>query len=315
MAALIFVLFAIGDPCPNGDECPPGEVCVGSADPAYCTARCPPEGCPEGFFCRNSGGVEVCDRGLPPDPVEFGEACGPEDPCAEGLFCATATGDDRFCTRVCTGFGTCPQGYRCAMGETPACAPLNGQDPGFGNNCGEGGACAEGLLCHMHPRRMQSFCTTDCEAGGPCGSDWVCEGERCVPPGEAGRPGFGQACIPEEQDPVNGGCEGELVCHQEGATNYCTGACDATSPCPEGYGCVEVEARRGECRRGVENSPIFEPQAVVDVPSFETPVDAGALPMAEPVETEEGCECRNTGGGTAWAILVVLLGLWRPRRR
>ena len=64
-SALLLLLVAspawaeIGDLCPDG-ECPPGEVCVTDEDGTmYCSGRCPPEGCPEGFWCRASMGINA----------------------------------------------------------------------------------------------------------------------------------------------------------------------------------------------------------------------------------------------------------------
>lgn len=316
MRALIFLLgwpalaaAAIGDPC-DAMDCPPGEICVG-VDERYCTKRCPPGGCPEGFVCDRSSGIPVCLRERPPVPrAGFGEPCGVGVmECEDDLTCAT-DGVSQFCTRACRGPGSCPEGFRCAPGENPACAPRAGAS-GFGEPCATRG-CLDPLECIEHPSRQGPFCTQDCSAGITCSADWVCDGVRCLPPQPA-LPGFGEACILESDDPSQIGCAGDLRCIVDGLDTYCTRACSSQDRCPDGYGCVAQPDGRGECRRGAEDDFAFRPQEMRDIPMRPAPPSDAGPPMAE--EGGGGDGCNAVGSLDLGAGLFGLLGLVLRRRR
>jgi len=299
-------LAEIGDPCPDG-ECTPGLVCSTDEDGTmYCTGRCPAEGCPDGLFCRETMGVRICERGLPPTPVGFGEACG-EDPCEEGLFCAL-DGEEQYCSRPCNGPGSCPQGWSCTRGNM-LCKRRDGA-AGFGDLCGdEPEPCAEGLTCAAFPE-LGEICTQSCAGGEPCGGDFVCDGEVCEP-AERTASGIGGPCAPGATDED---CTDGLYCYVSNAEAYCTGSCSAAGECPEGYGCVELEALEGECRRGVADDEVFGEGEVVDPGNIEDPpppaptVDMG---VAATADEGESCACDATGGG--WFALLLIAG--RRRRR
>ena len=304
---------AIGDPCPNGDECVPGEVCVGMQE-KYCTARCPAGGCPDGFYCDNiGGGLRVCVQGEPSmgGTVEFGGDCS-EQACVETLICV-ADDDRRFCSRACNGPGSCPDGYRCAGGETPACAPRNGP-PGFGEACANGTDCAEPLECIERPSRQRPFCTTACEGGLPCGQGFECDGTHCVPPAQE-LPGFGETCALEAADPALVGCAEGFRCIGEGLNTWCTQVCTTENRCPEGYGCKLQPDSTGECRPGVEDDFVFSVQPQRDVPPPPPP------PLDFGLE-DEGGKKKDNGGcvtspedGSALIFGIGLLGLLGIIRR
>lgn len=302
----------IGDPCSDDDPCPPGFVCSTDEDGTmYCTGRCPAEGCPEGFFCRDSMGVRVCERGVPPMPVGFGEPCG-EDACEEGLFCAR-DGDEQYCTRRCNGPATCPQGWSCTQGNN--CKRRNGP-PGFGDLCADAEPrCSEGLRCAGFPE-LGELCTQGCADSGVCGGGFECNGDVCAPPAMA-RSGIGGACNPGAED---AGCADGLYCYVSNADAYCTGPCNQVGQCPAGFGCVEVEPRRGECREGVADDAIFDegntvdPGGIMDPPPPAPPADMGP---AEDTATDEGCECASfSADGAGWlGAWLLLLAVTRRRTR
>ncbi len=315
---LLFVLApaygAIGDPCDPGaepPECGVTEFCVPEGDAGYCSALCPAEGCPDGFYCyRLDGQPDICRRGDgPPELAGFGEACGTGvATCGEDLFCSGTPPDDTYCTSICNGPGTCPQGWSCRPIQGRAgsgCARLNGP-PGLGDLCADAEPrCNEGLEC----RELggASLCTRGCEDGESCGSGLSCEGGVCAPPAPT-ISGIGGPCVPGGMPE---GCEDGLYCYTQGADAYCTGPCDGANPCPEGYGCVEVAALTGECRRGAETDPIFNPSTIdLGTSPPPPPGDAGTLKVTEPAD--EGCECGAVP--TAPPLLLALIAVRRRRR-
>ncbi len=293
---------AIGDPCEDDDGCPPGELCASAGDDGYCTRRCPMEGCPEGFRCTEA---RVCARGDAPLRVGFGEACG-EVACEDGLVCL-ADGDRTFCTRACSGPGSCPEGFRCAGQTTPACAPLAGL-PGFAAPCAADRACAEGLECVDDPARLRPYCTTACAGGEVCGGATSCVDGTCRLPATQ-VPGFGEACTDQSAEPALAGCQDALTCFVDGLTAYCTSPCDALRPCPNGYGCRFVDFDSAECRRGVNDDPGLSPVEVFDVPVVPPPPsDAGvAPPPAADDDEDDGCGVRPADGRDAPLALLGLL--------
>lgn len=316
-------LAAIGDPCDEEGQCTPGLVCSTDEDGTmYCTGRCPEAGCPEGYFCRDTMGLRVCERGLPPVPVGFGETCGADSPCdfEQGLFCSCAppSCDERVCTRRCTGPATCPQGWSCrglAGEDDPdamACAQRDGP-AGFTDLCDDGEPrCAEGLVCAAFPD-LGEICTQACDAGNNvCGRDFVCDGAACAPPAQM-RAGIGGACNPGADDE---GCAAGLRCFVDGDDAYCTGPCNMAGACPPGFGCVEQQALMGECRRGVPDDAVFDEGGTVDpndIPDPPPPMPRADMGTAAADGGEDdGCGCGQTGG-TSWFALLLIAG--RLRRR
>lgn len=273
----------IGDPCPNGDECGPRELCYPDEDGDYCTGRCPPAECPEGYFCRGENGVNICVNDPPPMQVEaaIGEPCGPdvEGRCARGLFCV-ADGDGGYCSRGCFGVGSCPDAYRCTNAGQSACARLVGL-PGPLAPCSPEGACAEGLDCVDVPTHQRPICALPCnleDEGQPmCPPEQMCMGEaNCVPVDGPVQPALGDACRDDAAEPTLRGCADGLTCHlASGLESYCTqDPCDSVNRCPDGYGCIEVDTNQGACRRGVPDDDIFSPGPMTDLP-VAPPRDAG----------------------------------------
>jgi hypothetical protein len=319
---------AVGDPCQNG-VCPAGELCFPDDSGGYCTQRCPAEGCPDGYQCRNAEGVaQICvrsDGDAAPLPG-LGEECGHGTGCADGLLC-TQDGDAKYCSQPCAGPGTCPAGFRCASGDTPLCAKLHGL-PGMGDVCADGMACAMGLVCTTHPSRSLPFCTVTCD--GMCPDGFQCENgadgmRRCAPAG-AQKPGFGEPCVPQAGDPALSGCDGALTCYVQGVTTYCTQDCDIAHACPAGYGCVRVAQGQGSCRRGQPDDPQFRDPGNSNLPPPPGGHDAAVPPP--PGGGGDGYGDAGSGGGggggssgcaigpdagAVW-LLLPLLALRRRRR-
>jgi hypothetical protein len=295
-AALLLMLPAavradIGEPCDAEGVCPPAMTCIPEeGTPGYCTARCPEAGCPEGFTCRSGGApFEMClkGEGLPPGG-EIGAACDGPDACAAPLTCF-ADNDERYCTRYCTFPGTCPEGFRCQQGATPACQRLRGL-PSSLEPC-PAGECAEGWDCVTHPSRELAFCALPCPEG-TCGAGLGCVGGHCLPEPLPGKPDFGQPCVPDGLEPSLTGCAGDTFClYQGGADSYCTSSCDLDDQCPEGYGCRSIEPGRPECRRGVPNDDFYNPMPFPDggVPVLPPPSE----PPMQAVEQEGGDDTKG----------------------
>lgn len=99
----------IGDGCANESMCGPGQICK----------------------ALSSNGVKTCT-------AQCARGCGA---CPTGSHCNPLVGGDLYCTRDCTGPGTCPAGLRCAdtvtgKGCLPACT--QNTDCPVGLNCFNG---------------------------------------------------------------------------------------------------------------------------------------------------------------------------------
>lgn len=349
----------IGDPCPNGDECGPTELCYPDEVEDYCTTRCPAAGCPDGFFCRGENGVNICVNDPPPMQTEaaMGEACGPdvEGRCAQGLFCV-ADGEGGYCSRGCFGVGSCPDGYRCTAAGDRACARLTGL-PGPLAPCAPEGVCADGLDCVEVPTHQRPICALPCnlpeegeEQDSPiCPPDQMCMNDAsCVPAMGPTQPGLGDRCRDDAAEPTLQGCADGLVCHLvSGLDSYCTqGACDLSTACPDGYGCIEIEPGVGACRRGVPDDAVFDggnvqmpppggmggmggmPGGMPGVGGMPGAGGAGAGVVEPPPPAgeggaggsaasggDEGGCTQSHGRGSAPGLAVILAGLVLRRRR
>ncbi len=317
---------AIGDPCDAG-VCPPGETCIPETDaPGFCTMRCNAEvDCGPELVCRVGGDLPypMCLR--PDDDVRvgIGGACDVQGDCEAGLLCF-AENDARYCTRYCTVPGTCPEGFRCLGELRPACSQLRGL-PGNQEPCAPDGRCADGFGCITHPSRGAPFCALPCTEGA-CAEGYACVTDHCVPNPIYQRPDFGEPCVADGADPMLVGCAGEGTCLVAESEAYCTRACGFSAPCPEGYGCIEPEEGRVECRRGAANDPRFTPPSGLDggllpPPSGEPPPPPPGA-YTEPAKASNGgesggCAARPGAAHGAWsaaAFGLVVLGVVVRRR-
>jgi len=317
---------AIGDPCTDG-VCPPGETCIPEADsPGYCTTRCNAGvDCGPDLECRQADSLPfpLCLRPDTRVRAAMGEACQAQGDCEDGLLCF-AENDARYCTRYCTLPGTCPEGFRCAGNERPACSLLRGL-PGNQEPCAPDRGCADGFACVSHPSRGVPFCALPC-AEGQCAEGYACTEDHCVSNPVFMKPGFGEACVGEGADPLLVGCVDGATCLVGESESYCTRACGFSSPCPAGYGCVEIAPDQPECRRGAVTDDRFGPQAGTDGGPLAPPPPVGptVAPTAAPSaggggggRDSGGCSMTPPQGRHATLGLVALaLGgaTWRRRR-
>jgi hypothetical protein len=141
-------------PCSADDQCLEGEDCVGGGGGGACFVDCD-EGdddsvCPDTYECReqNGGGDIAClpdqsggGGGGTTTTVEFGEACGGDVGCADGLFCPSFV-PGAYCVVQCEGDSDCPS-------DPPGSTCENffiGQACVF--TCpGGAGDCPEGMTC------------------------------------------------------------------------------------------------------------------------------------------------------------------------
>ena len=329
--------------CGNTQPCDSaqGLFCISDGMNSYCTQDCDESTpCPSGFYCAQTfEGGGACARGMEPmvDRAGFGESCGNETPCEEGLTCIDDN-EDVYCAGPCDG-GMCPEGYFCAQFANggSACARgdagMTGPLPSMGEPCTpERGLCADGLFC------LNDASYTDATTGepipyctGPCDGRSCPDGYRCVgiTPGEstacsivpnAGARGIGDPCWenPERPfEPPTCGDDTNLFCagQRVAPPGYCTQYCDPTDCCPIDWGCVAVTPVYGQCQAGVsdavglecetEKEPVAEPVSSMTA--------AGAL---ESGTEDEGCGCGvGTRSSLPWLFGLFIFGLCRLRLR
>lgn len=139
--------------CGEGGACDEGEVCIGGGfgGRGNCFEDCDPTTDPEcsdnvTYECRTAFGSSdaAClpRIGEPPGDVAFGEPCGGDARCAEGLFCPGLQG--AYCTKTCAGAGDCPTepaGSECVnLVVQGVCA--------FTCPGGDDSECPEGMTCN-----------------------------------------------------------------------------------------------------------------------------------------------------------------------
>lgn len=342
---------AMGDVGFGGDcamaLCLDGLFCVSDGRSQYCSRTCQPgsDECGAGYYCTPlAGGGGACARGDDPGQNlgNFGDECGQERGCAQGLTCVNDN-NAFYCTGPCLD-GTCPSDFFCAplQGGGDVCA--RGEGPGEGGGrqgqpCDERGLCERGLFCLYDPVAIDEatgevvpYCTTDCP-------DQTCpDGYRCIdlpPDSQAcqkipspGQRRIGDPCWVNPERPFDPPTCGEgLVCTGSRVENQevvergtCTQNCKADTCCPEGYGCVELTPAFGQCKAGAADSPSFV--CTGTRPGEETP--DGGLPTGG--SSGAGVDGGGGGGGCAQShgqrgvealslFLCVVVGLGLRRRR
>lgn len=150
-----------------------------------------------------------------------------------------------------------------------ACQPGDGC---FGEPCGESSDCLSGICtAHMGDKVCSKTCDELCPTGWSCslvgsGSDgqYVCMSQ------------FSALCLPCE---TSEGCVGDTpnACvRYEGGSSFCGGACDLETPCPDAYGCHEVETVNGaksyQCvlDEGLCDCSVLATDSALSTPCIET---------------------------------------------
>jgi hypothetical protein len=165
---------------------------------------------------------------------ETSQNCPAEDACI-----------DRVCRkRACIVSGDCQIGQHCDQVDGQCKAGcLDDADCYYGEACGQG---------QCQPRGCRST-QLDCKAG-----------EYCDPTTGACFKAAGPYCVPCVSDADCGG--GNNFCF----SHYCAPECDATHPCPAGYGCLES----GIAGNVVVYNCITQCETLNDIPAARTPAPA-----------------------------------------
>lgn len=143
--------------------------------------------------------------------------------CNDGNDCESGLCTGSLCVRRCKEDAPCDPGFTCNL-EIEECRLI---EPG--GACSTDAECALGGLCHA------GMCSRICNELLKCPKAFHCAGLA---------PGADGIC---EQLVVGGACSEPSDCVSNAClSGYCTRACDADNPCPQGYGCDEAV---GFCRK------------------------------------------------------------------
>jgi hypothetical protein len=334
-----------GDAC-GEERCAEDLFCLNDGRDLYCSRTCIPgdDSCGDGYYCAflSGGGGGACVRGEDPrqNLAGFGEDCGQGTACEQGLVCVNDS-DALYCTGPCSN-GMCPQGYFCATlqdGDSICArgeADVMGELPGQGERCTDRGICSEGLFCLNDPTNIDeetgrpvAYCTSSCpdnqcEAGFRC-VDVNPSGTACQRIPTAGQREMGDECWVNPERPwERPTCGDPLVCVNYVIENQmvvepgiCTRNCLKDDCCPEGWGCIELTPRFGQCQANKPDSPRFECEGVR--PGNDAGISGGAGDGGGPRIAASGDSggCTQTHGssrGGLQAVLLLLVALcWRRR--
>jgi MYXO-CTERM domain-containing protein len=195
----------------NEAVCAAGLLCVGVGASQYrCFRDCSRQACPSGQVCRTynqgtSSQFSICEVGTPPGDGGAGDGGVPPS---------------------LRGFGeACGANEEC---ESGVCADI----PGWNRTCATG----------CDPRLGHYECGHGAEREGcvPLLAEDLGQGGLCLPGGQTGELGFGQACRGRE-DCASG------ICDERRCTIWCEP--DGTCPGLTGYTCDQTAAQPGICRR------------------------------------------------------------------
>lgn len=263
----------------SSDRCVAGLFCVSDGREMYCTRACEPaedNACGDGFYCAQlSGGDGACAKGEDPNAnrAAFGENCGEDIRCDQGLECVSDEGQ-LYCTGPCLN-DSCPtdffctqlEGGRdiCARGDEAAQGPL----PVQGQSCSDRGLCADDLFCLNDQLNVDEetgavvpYCTTPCPEG-MCGEGYRCmvvrpNGSACQKIPSAGERNPGDPCWSNPEDPDAAPTCGAAPNFCDMETMTCSMNCDSTTCCPDGWGCIELLPTFGVCKEGATDNEGFE---------------------------------------------------------
>lgn len=336
-----------------GEDCSMGRCleelfCVSDGRESYCSRACTPgsEECGDGYYCaRLAAGDGACARGEDPEGnlASFGEACGADVRCDNGLVCVDDEGEF-YCTGPCAN-GACPGDYFCSDlasgGDICARGAGGGPLPGAAEPCTERGLCDQGFFCLNDPLwrdedsgEVVPYCTSACDDNGGCP-----DGFRCidVPPANTacqliptpGERAVGDDCWvnPEAPfaDPV---CGGDLICigfekvDQEIVDKgMCTKNCSPDDCCPTGWGCLEITPVFAQCAEGRPDDDAWACNG--GGAGGESGGEGGGISGADAGPDGAGQDGGGDGGcaaapgapaAPAWFGLLLFAGLMRRRR-
>jgi uncharacterized protein (TIGR03382 family) len=338
-----------GADCSSSADCAPGDRCVAVSGAGNQCVRGPvgretcataPAGCTSDAQCASGQRCNVATgacEALPTGSGALGASCAVAGDCASGLCIAGR------CSQTCNWLDTrsCPGGFYCngmATGtcDQGLCVPGSAGSAPIGAACRASTEC-ESLLCD------RGICTTPCIPGGAvgCGAGYACQAGTSPGCGSCQQAGaMGDMCT-SSADCLSG------LCAMQGGGSFCTALCDATSPCPRGFGCAPVDERTSVCvpeagSAGLGASCTSNEACASDVcvsqgersyctrfcgASDPCPRDYACValegdprsicqPTASRRRGASGCSAAPGAGGTAGWTAASLLGLaWLSRRR
>ena len=263
------------EPCAQSGACGFDASCVPLASGmSVCGMNCLSDvGCPAGFSCLEVTGLSTSQCVPDSGNCEALGLCEDSGDCPDGEKCSQKT-----CIQGCYNDGGCPLDTVCEAADcVPPCvsdgdcaAPALCEADG---HCRAPGSCQSGADCEPgdHCDKVSGACESGCLQDADCqDASQICEGMACVPKGciHNYQCGFGEEC-----DQVNGQCiptpdphcavcdasqednsaacgAGDALCatlsdsEETEQGDFCFLACadDEVDKCPQGYGCLHIEA-------------------------------------------------------------------------
>lgn len=269
------VTVGLCEPCSQSGACGYDGSCVPFASGgSFCGMNCVADpGCPAGFSCKDVVGLQTAQCVPDSGNCEALGLCEDSGDCPDGEKCV-----QKACIQGCSNDGGCPNGTVCEAADcvppcaddtdclSPALCELDGHCRAPGS-CQSGGDCEPGDHCD----KVSGACEPGCLQDADCQDvALVCEATACVPKGclHNYQCGFGEecddasgACVPTpdphcavcdaSQEDNSGSCgAGDALCltlsdsEETEQGDFCFLACaeDEIDKCPQGYGCLHIEA-------------------------------------------------------------------------
>jgi hypothetical protein len=315
--------------------------CISDSQDQYCTQDCDQQNpCPNGYYCAQlSSGSGACAEGEAPttEISEFGEPCGQNVGCAQGLFCISDGENGSYCSGPCQD-SQCPDGYRCAglQGGGDVCAKGVAESlPTLGQPCLENGACDDGLFCltdqlftDPNTGMVVPYCSQSCGAGCPNGYRCVEVGneDACQKIPSAPDQKLGDPCwINPENPSARPSCVEGLICVQskfDSAENryvepgICTKNCNPDDCCPIGWGCLGLTPLIAQCVFEKEDDPLSacatEKQPIESmIPTDENPENGISLKSSS---KDDGCQTTHTHALFLYFMVLFVL-MFKPKQK
>ena len=263
------------EPCTQGGACGYDAGCVPLASGGnVCGMNCLQDsGCPAGFSCREVTGITTSQCVPDSGDCEALGLCEDSGDCPDGEKCL-----QKSCVQGCYNDGGCPNGMVC---EAADCVPPCASDtdctaPSLceaDGHCRAPGSCQSGADCEPgdHCDKVSGACEDGCLQDADCqDASQLCDAKACVPKGclHNYQCGFGEecedvsgACVPTP-DPHCAACDAsqednsascgssDALCvtlsdsEETEQGDFCFLPCanDEIDKCPQGYGCVQIQA-------------------------------------------------------------------------